>query len=155
MAWLQIELHTPNTDGIVDLDTFMLVTRNIHADSVEALDLIRLKRKWPMAMHTRKAEDFERILAKDFVFRAEDEFFDRASYIADRVNGLDTVGHVVYENVVLQFMGDRALLTYRNVLTNQDSITYGVEQMSWADMFVKENGEWKISASHQIEYRKE
>ena len=154
-AWQQVLLHVPNTDDIVDLATFTLLTRDLQADSAAAVDLIRVKRAWPMAMHTRKAVDFDRILAKGFVFRGEDEFFDRASYINDRVNGLDTVGYVGYENVVLQFINDVGLLTYRNVVTSQDSVAYPREYMSWADVFVKEDDVWKVGASHTIEYREQ
>ena len=106
-----------------------------------------------MAIHTRKTEDPERILACEFVFRAEEEFFDRAAYIRDRVAEHDTGGHVRYENLVLQFLGDMALLTYRDHVRSVDSLIYAPEHMSWADIYVKEDDHWKIRASYRIEYR--
>lgn len=148
-----VVLHMVNGDAVVDLTTFTLITRDLAADTVDAFRIMRVKRARPLAMHTRRAEDFERILARDFIFRAEGEFYDRAGYIRDRVSGRDTVGHVRYENLVLQVMGDLALLTYRNHVRSQDSLTYPNEHMSWADMYVKEDGRWMIGASHLIEYR--
>lgn len=149
----EVLLTVTNTDSVVDLTSFTLITNDLARDSASAFRILAVKRAWPMAMHTRKAEDFERILARDFVFRAEGEFFDRAGYIKDRVAGRDTVGHVRYANLVLQFMGDMALLTYRNHVRSQDSLGYPDEQMSWADTYVKEDGRWMIGASHLIEYR--
>lgn len=149
----QVVIQLANSDSVVDLTTVTLITRNPLADSAEAIRIIKVKRAWPLAMHTRKADDFERILGQDFVFRAEDEFFDRTGYIHDRVAGRDTVGHVRYENLVLQIMDDMALLTYRNHVRSQDSLTYAPEHMCWADIYVKEDGRWMIGASHLIEYR--
>lgn len=149
----EVVLQVANNDSIVDLTTFTLITNDLTRDSADAFRIMAVKRAWPKAMHTREADDFDRILARDFVFRAEGEFFDRAGYIKDRVAGRDTVGHVRYENLVLQFMGDMALLTYRNHVRSQDSLGYPDEHMSWADTYVKEDGRWMIGASHLIEYR--
>jgi hypothetical protein len=77
---------------------------------------MQVKIELPRAVQTKDGERFERILARDFVFRAEDQFYGRADYIRERANNKDTVITADYENVVLQFIGNVALLTYRNIV---------------------------------------
>ena len=63
---------------------------------------------------------------------------------------------VQYENLALQFFGEAAMLTYRNTVRITD--TSGKPhtlRMSWADVFVREDGEWKIGGSHLISLRAE
>jgi hypothetical protein len=49
-----------------------------------------------------------------------------------------------------------AVLTYRNIIKGKDK--NGIDeswQYNWADIYVKEDGMWKIGASHLIQGRKE
>ena len=97
----------------------------------------------------------------DFVdhFRGEGEegLLRRDDYINNRVQSQGAIGFVQYENMVLQFIGDTAVITYRNVLKNKDANGQpdDTEYISWADIYVKEEGEWKIGAVHVIDYRTE
>lgn len=73
-------------------------------------------------MQTKDEVLFNRILAKDFTFRAEDEFYGREEYIRDRVGNNEVVASALYENLVLQFIaGNIALLTYRNMINIKDA----------------------------------
>jgi ketosteroid isomerase-like protein len=77
--------------------------------------------------------------------------------INDRVQSTGSIELVQYENMVLQFFGEIALVTYRNVLKNKNASSQpdDKEYISWADVYVKENGEWKIGTAHVIDYRTE
>lgn len=97
----EVVLQLANTDSIVDLTSVTLITNDLAADSVDAFLIMQVKRAWSLAMHTRKTEEFNRILALGFVFRAEGEFFDLAGSIRDRLSGRHKVGYVRYENLVL------------------------------------------------------
>jgi hypothetical protein len=56
-----------------------------------------------------------------------------------------------YENVVLEFVGDIALLTYRNIVVMEPGGPEHTAHMTWADILVKENGQWKFRAVHLID----
>ena len=157
-AFVQVFIPDPDslsTPGI-GISGVTLVSRDPEKDKADAIAILALKHKWPLAMKTKDRVLFEEILANDFIFRAEDEFFNRADYIQDRVNGTWTIDFVLYQNLVVQIFGQTALLTYRNILdgTTDDGIP-DREYYSWADMYVKENGTWKILGSHLIEGRME
>jgi ketosteroid isomerase-like protein len=141
----------------VDITDYVLVTDDADAVGADSAAIMRLKAAWPLAMQTKDEELFDRILAADFTFRAQDEFWTRAAYIRDRVNPeRETVHSARYENLVLQFFGGVALLTYCNVVdvTSVDG-SPSTLRMSWADVYVKEAGEWKIGGSHLIDVRQE
>ena len=104
-------------------------------------------------MQTKEADRFERILARNFVFRAEDQFYGRADYIRERAKNKDTVITADYQNVVLQFIGDIALLTYRNIVVIEPGGPDNTVDMTWADVLVKEDGQWKFRAVHLIDSR--
>jgi ketosteroid isomerase-like protein len=117
---------------------------------------MQVKRNWPIAMQTKDRELFDKILSKTFTFRAEDGFFNREDYILDRVQNPIIVETADYENLVLQFFGEMVVLTYRNIIKGKDK--KGIDetwQYSWADIYVKEDGMWKIGGSHLIQERKE
>ncbi len=147
------DLDTSSTPGIL-IPGLTLVTKNYLQEEKDAHDILALKHKWPLAMKTKSRELFEDILAKDFSFIGEDEFFNRTEYIEDRVHGTWEIDTVKYENLVLQFFGQLALLTYRNALDGKDDDGRpDMEYYSWADIYIKEEGKWKILASHNIEGR--
>lgn len=147
---LKEETNSPN----IGISSYTLITNNAEAHRGDAEAIMRLKKDLPLAMQTKDASLFDRILARDFTFRAEDEFYERAGYIRNRVERPQTVSSAQYENLVLQLFGDVAVLTYRNIVKVNDAIgRVGTYHMSWADIYVKENGEWKIGAIHLIEAR--
>ena len=146
------ETGNPN----IGITSYTLITDNAEAHRADAEAVMRVKKNFPLAVLTRNRALFERILARDFVFRGEGGMGSREEYINRRVEpGLGFV--VQYENMVLQFFGEIAVMTYRNVIKNKDANGQpdGTEYMSWADVYVKENGEWKIGAAHIIDYREE
>ncbi len=56
--------------------------------------------------------------------------------------------------MVLQFFGEIAVLTYRNILKGTDDFGKpDIEYYSWADIYVKENGKWKAAGGHLIDQR--
>ncbi len=121
----------------------------------EAEAVMQVKIELPRAVQTKDAERFGRILARDFVFRAEDQSYGRADYIRERVNNKDTVITADYENVVLQFIANVALLTYRNVVVMESGGPEHTAHMTWADILVKEGGQWKFRAVHLIDSKME
>jgi ketosteroid isomerase-like protein len=141
----------------VDLSAFTLITSNREADRREAEAILEVKVSWPRAMQTKDASMFDRILARDFTFReADGRLFERAAYIRDRIQRSETVASARYENVVLQLFGNMAVMTYRNVVSGTDADgKRETWHMSWADVFVREDGRWKIAASHMVSERVE
>ncbi|MBK7738744.1 MAG: nuclear transport factor 2 family protein [Saprospiraceae bacterium] len=158
--FVQTSIAEENLTPTVDIDHFVLISNNTEAQIKDAKEILKVKRNFPLAMQTKDESLFNKILAKNFAFRAEDEFYNRADYIKDRTTCTDTVTAVKYENLVLQFFGDIGVLTYRNIVENKgilhDTIAMDKnwnEYMTWADIYVKEEGIWKIGSVHQIEYR--
>lgn len=152
----QVALKVDSPYSTVGISTYTLITDHSDARRGDAESIVRLKMEWPRAMQTKDEASFNRILARDFTFRGEQEFYGRDDYIRDRVGNNEVVASAQYENLVLQFFGDAAVLTYRNVVKITDA---GGEpetlHMTWADIFVKEGSQWKIGASHLIETRVE
>ncbi|MEP6713193.1 MAG: nuclear transport factor 2 family protein [Ferruginibacter sp.] len=151
----QIIIKEANTTPTVDIKNFTLITNNVKADSTEAIEILKVKRNWPLAMQRKDSALFESILAKDFTFHAGYEFYaNRTDYISNRITGTWTIDTVRYHNLVLQFFGTTALLTYYNTLNGTDSVGRpDVEHYWWADIYTKENGQWKILAAHEIDAR--
>ena len=141
----------------VDLTTYSLITTNPEADRRAADAILEVKLSWPHAMQTKDAALFDRILARTFTFReADGRLLARDAYIRDRVQRSETVAAARYENVVLQLFGQIAVLSYRNVVSGTDA--GGKPEtwhMSWVDIFVREDGRWKIGASHMVSERVE
>jgi ketosteroid isomerase-like protein len=94
---------------------------------------------------------FDSILARDFVAHGEEEFFNREEFIKNRVGGKWLISDIQYENLVLQFFGEIAVLTYRNTVKEKDAM--GLPKTwhyTWADVWVKEDGDWKVKAGYGI-----
>jgi len=152
----QVYLNDP--DGIstptVLIQGLTFVTDNFEFEQNDALEILRLKHRLPLAMQTKNRELFEDILAKGFTFRAENEFFNRADYIDNRVAGTWTIDTVTFENLVLQLFDKKALLTYRNTLKGTDvNGKANIEKYSWADIYVKQGESWKVLGIHEIDSR--
>jgi ketosteroid isomerase-like protein len=148
----QITLTTKSRYPQVRLSSYTLVyDENEGPRQDEGEAVMQVKIELPRAVQTKDGERFERILARDFVFRAEDQFYGRADYIRERANNKDTVITADYENVVLQFIGNVALLTYRNIVAMEPGGPEHTVYMTWADILVKEGGKWKFRAVHLID----
>lgn len=139
----------------VTLDAYTLIAGDSAAYHQRAEAVMAVKLAWPLAVRTKDAALFDRILARDFTLReADGTLYDRKTYIRDRVHSPERVVAVRYENVVLQFFGPLALITYRNVLDHRDPTgSADPLRLTWADIFVEENGNWRIGASHLIDER--
>ena len=152
----QVTLKAESPYPTVGISTDTLITDDPDARRGDAETIMQRKIEWPRAMQTKERAAFDRILARGFTFRAEGEFYGREDYIRDRVGNNVEVASAQYENLVLQFFGEVGVLTYRNVVRIKDeSSNPQTLRMSWADTFVKEDGEWKIGGSHLIELRAE
>jgi hypothetical protein len=151
----QFPVKAQPTHPTVGLTDYVLITDNFERDKAEAEAVIQAKIGLPYAMQTKKLEDFESILARKFVFRGEDEFFDREGYIANRVGDPERVKSADYRNVVVQFITpERALVTYSNIVEDQPGGPGSWKaDMSWADVLVKEDGKWKYEIVHTIAYK--
>lgn len=153
----QVSIRTTSGHPQIEIGSYTLLSRDAAAQRADAEAVMELKKKFPLAVMTKDRELFDRILSRDFVFRGEgdDGLLTRADYIQNRVNATGSIERVRYENLVLQFFGDVAVLTYRNVLKNKDAAGQPdeTEHISWADVYVKESGEWKIGAAYVIDYR--
>lgn len=153
-AWRMTMPPSHRVPGVA-LDGYTLIAADSAAYHQRAEAVMAVKLAWPLAVRTKDAALFDRILARDFTLReADGTLYDRKAYIRDRVHSPEQVVAVRYENVVLQFFGPLALLTYRNVLDHRaptgrpDTL-----RLTWADIFVEENGNWRIGASHLIDER--
>ncbi len=144
----KVNLNTPT----VGINHFTLITNDLQRDSANAQAILRAKVILPLAMQRHDESLFESVLSKDFVSQGEDEFFNRKEYIQDRVSGKWTIWDVQYENLVLEFFDDIAVLTYRNTVKEKDEA--GKQQIyhwTWTDIWVKENGNWKIKVLRAID----
>jgi ketosteroid isomerase-like protein len=145
-----INIDRPSSN--VDITSFVLITDNLEGDRAEALAIMQLRAKLPLAVQPKDAALFDRILAPRFIYRAEDEFWNREQYIRDRVEEPEKVESARYENMVLQVFGDIAVSTYRNIVQLKDSSGKPATlHMTWASVYLKENGEWKVGAVHLID----
>lgn len=137
----KIDLHAPT----VGITNYTLISNDLARDSTNAREIIQAKVILPLAMQRHDAALFDSVLAKDFISQGENEFLNREEYIQDRVTGKWTISDVQYENLVIEFFRDWAMLTYRNRVKEKDE--FGKETIYlwfWSDLWVKENGRWKI-----------
>jgi Domain of unknown function (DUF4440) len=152
----QLTIKIVRPSPTIDMSSYTLITDNPERDRPAATELMRVKADLPRAVQTKNKALFESILARDVTFRGEDQWHERDAYIRDRVESRERVVTVRYENIVLQFFGEMAVLTYRNVLNHTDSAGKpDLLYFSWADVWVKENGKWKVRAIHVISKRVE
>lgn len=147
----QVTLTTQSRYPQVRLNRYTLICEDDLERRAEAEAVMQIKMELPRAVQTKETNRFERILARDFVFRGEDEFYGRADYIRARVNNKDTVVTADYDNVVLQFLGDMAFLTCRNTVVIEPGGPEHSLHMTWADILVKEDRQWKFRAVYLID----
>jgi ketosteroid isomerase-like protein len=150
--YTQVTVRVDRPSSNVDISSYVLITDDLESDRADAEAIMRVRTKLPLAVQTKDAALFDQILTRNFTFRAADEFWNREQYIRNRVGEAETVGLARYENLVLQLFGEVAVSTYRNVIQLKDaSGKAGTLYMSWASVYVKERGEWKIGAVHLID----
>lgn len=150
----QVLLSTISPYPSVKLSEYTLVTQDLERDRAKAESVVQAKMRLPFAMHTKQRSHFERALDRGFTFRAEGELFDREAYISNRLADPSKVKRVDYRNLVVQFIGDFALVTYSNVVEDEPGGAGAWKaDMTWADVLTKEDGEWKYLAIHLIAFR--
>ena len=136
------------------LKEYVLISDDLERDRADAEAVIQTKVELVRAMQTKLREHFEPSLAPDFIFHGKDEFFDRNAYIDNRVGDPLKVKQADYQNVVVRFIGNIALVTYSNIVQAQPGGPGAPRaNMIWADILSKEGGRWKFSAMHLIEFR--
>ena len=143
--YIQLKFNIDVNAPTVGIHTYTLLTNNPGKDSIEAREILQAKVLLPLAMQKHDAALFDSILASDFLYQDEEAFFNRAEYILDRVNGKWMISDVQYENMVLEFFDGYGILTYRNKVKEKDE--FGKDQLYtwfWTDVWVKENGKWKL-----------
>jgi ketosteroid isomerase-like protein len=153
MTQVSVKYETGNPN--IGIGGYTLISNNAEAHRADAEAVMQVKQNFPLAVQTKDRALFEKILTRDFVFRGEGEpgMLRREDYISNRTN--PSGGKVLtadYENIALQFFGDIAVMTYRNIVkgTNEKGQPDPPEYISWTDIYVKENGEWKIGSVHVI-----
>ena len=80
---LTIEVDRPSPT--IDISSYTLITNNAERDRREATELMRVKADLPRAVQTKDKALFESILARDFTFRGENQWYERDAYIQARV----------------------------------------------------------------------
>ena len=151
-------IRDDNSTPSVDISKYTLINDPQKDRRNDAKEIIKVKRKWPLAMQSLDPLEFDSILSKNFTFKGGDKFFTRGDYIKNRTTPDEwKITFVKYDNVTLQFFGDTGILSYVNQITNKNINTGAIEyeHISWVDIYVIENGKWKIGAAHSIDYRLE
>ncbi len=152
----QVVLKVDYVVPTVGISEYTLITNDLEAQRKDAEAIMRRKKDMPLAVQKHDAALFNSWCARDFVARGEHEFLGtREEYIQDRVNATWNVSDARYENLVLQFFGETALLTYRNIVKEKDEKGVPTTWLyTWADVWVKEDGEWKVAAIYVIDSKK-
>lgn len=143
--YVQVKFNIDVNVATVGIHNYTLISNNLEKDSIEAREIIKAKVLLPLAMQKHDAALFDSTLASNFLYQGEEAFFNRSEYIKDRVNGKWMISDVQYENLVLEFLDNYGILTYRNKVTEKDEL--GKEQLFiwfWTDVWIKENGRWKL-----------
>ncbi len=153
-----VVISEDNLTPSVDISKYTLINDPQKDRRNDAKEIIEVKRKWPLAMQSLNPLEFDSILSRNFSFKGSDKFFNRADYIKNRTTPDEwKITFVKYDNVTLQFFGGTGILSYVNRITNKNAKTGAVEyeHISWVDIYVIEDGKWKIGAAHSIDYRLE
>lgn len=143
--YVQVKYDIDVNSPTVGITSYTLITNNLKRDSSQAREIIKAKVSLPLAMQKHDSLLFESILSDAFIYQGEEAFFNRAEYIQDRVNAKWIISDVQYENLVLEFFDGYGILTYRNRVKEKDE--FGKDQLYtwfWTDVWVKENGNWKL-----------
>jgi len=153
-----LEISENNLTPTVDISKYSLVNDSQNNRSNDANEILKVKRKWSLAMQSLNPLEFDSILSKGFIFKSSNTFFNREDYITNRTTPDDwKITFVEYDNVTLQFFENTAVLSYKNHVRNENAVTREVEieHISWVDIYIKENNKWMLGAAHSIDYRLE
>lgn len=143
--YIQVKYDIDVKVPMVGIAEYTLITNNLERDSSAAREIIKTKVTLPLAMQRHDSLLFESILAIDFIYQGEEALLNRAAYIHDRVNAKWMISDAQYENLVLEFFDGYGILTYRNKVKEKDES--GQDQLYtwfWTDVWIKENGKWKL-----------
>lgn len=157
-SYATVVIVEDNLTSSVDISKYTLINDSQKDRINDANEILKVKRKWPLAMQSLDPLAFDSILGKNFIFKGSDKFFTRTDYIKNRTTPDEwKITFVKYDNVTLQFFGDTGILSYVNDVTNKNVNTGEIEyeHISWVDVYVIEDGKWKIGAAHSIDYRLE
>ncbi|MBX2955164.1 MAG: nuclear transport factor 2 family protein [Cyclobacteriaceae bacterium] len=155
-TYAAIEVNLNNATPTVDIDKYTLIQTKDEDRRKDAEQILDLKRKWPLVMQSPSRAGFDTILSQNFTFTGEGKLLNREDYIEDRTKISDwKITYVKYDNLILQFYGEVAVLTYRNAVTNENVTTneIEIEYISWADIYVVENRNWKIGSTQVVDFR--
>jgi len=153
-----LEILESNKTPTVDIEKYVLISNSNDDRKNDADEILKVKRKWPLAMQSKSTSAFDSLLSPNFVFTGDGHLLNRKDYIINRTSPSEwKITHVKYANMTLQFFGNIALLTYRNQVTNENINTKAIEieYISWADVYKKEESKWKIDAAHVVDFRVE
>src|SRR2546425_3035941 len=152
----QVVLKVNYVIPTVGISEYTLITDDLEGQRKDAAAIMLSKKDMPLAVQRHDAALFNSWCARDFIARGEHEFLgSREEYIQDHVNAAWNVLDARYENLVLQFFGETALLTYRNIVKEKDEKGVPTTWLyTWADVWVKEDGEWKVAAIYVIDSKK-
>lgn len=153
-----LEILEYDSTPTVHISKYSLVNDSQNDRTNDANEVLKIKRKWPLAMQSLNPLEFDSILSKSFTFKSNNSFFNREDYIKNRTTTDDwKITFVEYDNVTLQFFDNTAVLSYNNHVRNENTVTREVEieHISWVDIYIKENKKWILGAAHSIDYRLE
>ncbi|HMO80635.1 MAG TPA: nuclear transport factor 2 family protein [Pyrinomonadaceae bacterium] len=149
---IRVESEIPT----VEMTEYVLIAATGDERKTDAAAIMAVKVRWPLAMQSKDVKEFEAILADGFTFVGGGKVINRDEYIKDRTSPDDwRITHVKYDGLTLQYFGEIAVLSYRNRVTNTNSVTgeIEIEAINWLDVFKKENGTWKIASAHVVDFR--
>ncbi len=156
VKYTAVEVKEENTTPTVDIEKYTLLVDASQDRREDAKAILAIKRKWPLVMQSPTVAGFDSLLAANFTFTDKGQVLNREAYIKDRTTPSEwRITQVKYENITLQFFNNIALLTYKNRVTNENSITKVIEleHITWADVYEKENNQWKLAAAHVIDFK--
>jgi hypothetical protein len=150
----QTNINVNNSTPTVDIGNYTLISATPEKDTTEANEIMKVKRLFPLAVQRKDSALFESILADDFTFTGEGEFYNRAEYINDRIHSTESVSTAKFEALILQLFDNYGILSYRNMIEHSDKAgKKDTLRMNWTDLYVKERGKWKIKTVHLIEMK--
>lgn len=150
---------TDNNTPTVNIDKFILIVKPNENRKNDAIELVKLKRRWALAMQSLDLSEFEDLLGKNFTFAdGENPLLTRDGYIKNRTTHDEwKITDVKYFNMTIQFFGDLGIVSYNNRVknVNDSEKQTEIEYIGWVDVFAKEDGKWKLNATQVVDFRME
>ena len=112
--------------------------------------LRRIEQELTDALAKGDASAFERYVANTFVYTdAEGTMMDKAQLVSDTRSGALKAPSVKMDDIKVHLYGDTAVVTWRST---EKGTTYKGKDLSgqyrFTDVFVRQNGNWQMVASH-------